>query len=922
MIMRSAPKRKIPQGSAEDGAETTLSRTFDTSLAIGLFLVVALLAGSIAIAYRNIQRLHGHSENVARTHAVLDAIDVLISTVKDAETGERGFVITGDRTYLEPYNNAVAAVDEEIRDLRIAVEHDARQRRDFLALQRLIAAKRDELQRGIDARSERGFKAARDIVRTDQGKRTMDAIREVATEMRQTERERLQRRAEAAESSYWTAVATEVLAGVLGLGMVCAFTYLLRRHLLVRAKAAAALSEEKERFVTTLASVGDAVIATDTAARTNFLNPMAESLTGWTQQAAAGKPLDQVFRIVDERTRTPVENPALRSLREGVVVNLADDTLLIAKDGAERPIDDSAAPIRDRRRGLIGAVLVFRDVTERKHAQDALRLLAESGTILSSSLDYDATLKNVARLAVNALSDYCFFDLLHDGEIKRVAWAHKDPEKELGMSAIGRFVPDKRNDRFPVAKTLASGKTEFVPRVDEAWLRAVSSSPEHYQHMRAMDCYSWMTVPVMVKGRTLGALTFCRSGTGERYFTDADRELAEELGRRAGLAVQNALLHQELERSAEELRQADRRKDEFLAVLAHELRNPLAPLRNGLKIIQMARKEGYTAARAREMMERQLQQMVRLIDDLMDISRVTENRLALRRETVDLAAVIKSAEEISRPAIEKSGQTLAVSLPPEPIYLYADPMRLAQVFSNLLNNSAKHSGRGAHIALSAAREDADVLIKVKDDGIGIPPEMLTRVFEPFTQVNGSLERAGGGLGIGLTLVQQLVRMHDGSVEARSEGRGKGSEFVVRLQVEAAPSKPRVAPADDTETPRAARSLRVLVADDNEDAANSLGALLRMMGHDARVAYDGEEAIELAELFRPEVLLLDIGMPKMNGHDVAREVRGRPWGGNATLIALTGYGQAEDKRRTRDAGFDHHIVKPADINALERLIATL
>jgi PAS domain S-box-containing protein len=441
-----------------------MMRTFDKSLVVSLVPVVALMAMIVGIAYRNIQQLHDHSNRMAHTHAVLDALDRVVSAVTDTETGTQGFLIAGERAHLGPYNVAVAAMDQELKYLGQLTQDDPSQQASFSKLQLLIAKRGRQFEHAIELRTDQGFNAAQAFVNTNQGRRTMNSIREVARKMRDLEQERLERRAQAAERSYETAIVTELLTGLLGLGMVGAFILLLRRHLVARSKAAVTLREEKEWFSTTLASIGDAVIATDTAARVTFLNAVAESLTGWSQREAAGQSLDKVFYVVDEASRTMIENPALQALRAGVAVGLANHTVLVAKDGVERPIADSAAPIRDKHKGIVGTVLVFRDITERKRAQEALKFLAESGVILSSSLNYDATLKNVARLAVNVLADYCFFDLLtNGGEIKRVAWAHRDPEKQSAMSDIWRFVPRKASESDPVIKTLTTGQTQFAP---------------------------------------------------------------------------------------------------------------------------------------------------------------------------------------------------------------------------------------------------------------------------------------------------------------------------------------------------------------------------------------------------------------------------------------------------------------------------
>ena len=374
-------------------------------------------------------------------------------------------------------------------------------------------------------------------------------------------------------------------------------------------------------------------------------------------------------------------------------------------------------------------------------------------------------------------------------------------------------------------------------------------------------------------------------------------------------------------RMEEELKEADRRKDEFLATLAHELRNPLAPIRNGLQIMRRAGDDKEAVEEARGLMERQLQQMVRLIDDLLDVSRITRNRLALRKERIELATVVQDALDTSRPHIEASGHELAVTLPPRPIHVNADPTRLAQVFSNLLNNAAKYTEPGGRIALTAEREGSDVVVRVGDTGIGIPAEMLPRIFEMFTQVDRSLERSQGGLGIGLTLVRRLVELHGGSIEARSGGHGLGSEFVVRLPAIAIPPAQELPPSNgEGRGIVAPKGRRILVVDDNKDSATSMGRLLGMLGHEIRTAHDGQAAVDAAAAFRPDVILLDIGLPILNGYEAARRIRGQPFGKEMILIALTGWGQEDDRRRSKEAGFDLHLVKPVDPDALEKLLS--
>lgn len=423
------------------------------------------------------------------------------------------------------------------------------------------------------------------------------------------------------------------------------------------------------------------------------------------------------------------------------------------------------------------------------------------------------------------------------------------------------------------------------------------------------------------QGRSFAFDYRLRRHDGEyRWAVDAGQPRFDGTGRLIGYIGTVSDIH-DRKRAEEELRNADRRKDEFLATLAHELRNPLAPIRNGLQVIRMAGASG-TIEQARAMMERQLGQMVRLVDDLLDVSRVTTGKLTLSTARLELRAVIDAALETTRPVVEQAGHELVVTVPDEPIVVDGDLTRLAQVVSNLLTNSAKYTHRGGHVRLLVGRENGTAVVAVRDDGVGIPPAMLDRVFEMFVQVDRTLEKTTGGLGIGLSLVKGLVEMHGGTIAARSEGEGKGSEFVVRLPV--ASATPARSDRSDTTgeevVPPGPR--RILVVDDNADAADSLGQLLELLGNEVRTAYDGEAGVAAAGVFRPAVVLCDIGMPKLNGYDAARRIRAEPWGTNMVLVALTGWGQDDDRKRTADAGFDHHLVKPVDAAALMKLLAAL
>ena len=439
---------------------------------------------------------------------------------------------------------------------------------------------------------------------------------------------------------------------------------------------------------------------------------------------------------------------------------------------------------------------------------------------------------------------------------------------------------------------------------------------EHFETVRVAKNGQTLDVSLTISpvrdrhGRVVGASKVGRDIT-------ARKRAAEE-----AQAAQKLLMESrdELQRLNAELSEADRRKDEFLAVLAHELRNPLAPIRNAVHYLGLKASPDPALRNARDIIDRQIRHLVRLVDDLLDISRISSGKIGLQKERVSLSLIVTNAVEASRPAIESENHQLTVTLPSESVYLEADLTRLAQVLQNLLNNAAKYTPPGGRIGLHSEFDGHSVAIRVVDSGIGIPREMLPRVFDMFTQVDRSIERSSGGLGIGLTLVQRLVELHGGTVEARSEGPDKGSEFIVRLPASVESSED-AAPANSSDA-KSVRRVRVLIVDDNIDSADTLTEMLRASGHDVDTAYDGAAGLAAVDSHQPDVVLLDIGLPKVNGYDVARKIRQSDPQRRIVLVAVTGWGQDEDRRRSQHAGFDHHLVKPVDPASLDRIFALI
>jgi PAS domain S-box-containing protein len=644
-------------------------------------------------------------------------------------------------------------------------------------------------------------------------------------------------------------------------------------------RAQARANERRDVLGVTLKSIGDAVITTDTSGRVVTLNPVAETLTGWSEAEAIGRPLEQVFHIVDEDSRQPIEGPAVRAIRDGDVVGLANHALLIRKDGSECAIDDSAAPIRDENGHVSGCVLIFRDVTgarrrelKRTDQLHAARLLA----------------------AIVESSDDAIISKSLDGIIQ--TW-NRGAERLFGYradEAVGRHIslvipPDRIGEEDTIIAHLKAGL-----RID------------HFETERVRSDGTRIFVSLTISpiadhlGRVTGASKIVRDIT-ERKRIEADREQ----------------LADDLRRTAADLSEANRRKDEFLSLLAHELRNPLAPISNAVQALRMGDAAGATVRDTSALLERQVRQLSRLVDDLLDMSRITRGRIELRKEHIALAPVVNDVVEAARISCEAMNHELTVSMPEEPLTVDADPVRLAQVIGNLLNNAVKFTDRGGHIDLRVERDGEHAIIRVRDNGIGIDLEQQGRIFDMFSQVDTSLERSRDGLGIGLTLVKALAEQHGGSVTALSEGLGRGSEFVVRLPL-VDPESVTI-PAVPADLRSAGRSL-VLIVDDNEDSGSSLALLLELCGHEAHAATDGIEGLALAERLRPDLVLLDIGLPGLNGYEVCRRMREEPWGKDLIIAALTGWGKEEDRNRSREAGFSAHLVKPIELATLLRLLA--
>ncbi len=710
-----------------------------TGVALTVLVGVALVANA-RLTTANVRRVAEADAWVSHTHEVLETLEGVLSSLQDAETGQRGFIITGAAEYLTPYYAGRRAAPRRLNRLAELTRDDPPQQKRIDAMRPLVEQKLDELEHVMKLRKSAadGFETARAVVVSDDGKLVMDTLRAKVADMDKAERRRLADRALASAVATKTATVTNLLglAGSLVLLMAAFSVWWSRTR--ERERAAALLNDEKEKFRTTLTSIGDGVVVTDHAGRITMLNATASSVLGWNEDAV-GKPLDEVFRIVNEHTRESVESPVQKVLREGKVAGLANHTVLIRRDGSETPIDDSGAPIRDQDRKIVGVVLVFRDIQQRREAE------------------------------------------------------------------------------------------------------------------------------------------------------------------------------RELQRHADLLQQQDRRKDQFLATLSHELRNPLAPIRNAVTVLKRARSASEETKRARTVIDRQVAHLARLVDDLLDVSRIAQGKVRLQKEQVDLAEVVRRTVDNHRSLFASKGVSLELR-EDEPLWVEADATRLAQVTENLLHNAAKFTSRGGRVAVALGEENGRALLRVRDNGVGIEKETLAKLFKPFVQGERTLNRTPGGLGLGLALSKSIVELHGGSVQALSDGLGKGAEFIVTLPF----SRNIALPVVRTSTPRPRAGLRICVIDDNEDAADSLHDVLELEGHDVHVAMDGQLGIDLVLTVHPDVVLCDVGLPGLDGFEVARRLRAA--GSTAMLVALTGYASFEDVQRALGAGFDHHLAKPTDLDRLYAVLA--
>jgi PAS domain S-box-containing protein len=663
--------------------------------------------------------------------------------------------------------------------------------------------------------------------------------------------------------------------------------------------------EDRAFLAAVLEAIEDGVVACGADGVLTLFNRATREFHGMSAQAVSPDEWSDRYDLyrADGKTRLPKEEIPLFRAFSGESVR--DSEFVIApRGGKARVVLASGQPLYDQAGRKLGAVVSMHDVSARREAQAASEAAAReqsrrreaeaAADMIRESRERLRASEERVRLATDAAGLGVW---VLDAGTGTVTWENERMYALLGLSAQDE----------PVTATRFA--EEFLhPEDAAAFNRAIARTLKTARQLH-------------FEGRILR-----HHDRAQRWIEltgilqpESDRSPLRVLGTAADITDRKRS-QENLERLAAELAETDRRKTEFLATLAHELRNPLAPLSNGLQLMRMAADGPAAMEKAREMMERQLRHLVHLVDDLLDIARISSGKIDLKKERVALEDVIEGAVESSMPLVSAAGHSLELDMPDRCLELEADPIRLGQVMSNLLNNAAKYTPSGGRIKLFVHREAKTVVISIADSGIGIAPDALPQVFEMFTQVGRGRDRSQGGLGIGLALVRRLVELHDGTVTAESAGIGAGSKFVVRLPL--ATHFESALPSAVLPEAQPAIPLRVLVVDDNVDAAESLAALLDLAGHATRVAHDGDQALLTAHEFRPEVVFLDIGMPGKDGYEVAKALRGKPETQQAVLVALTGWGAKDDRARSTSAGFDHHLTKPAGLAAVEGLLSKM
>ncbi|HZR83805.1 MAG TPA: PAS domain-containing protein [Candidatus Binatia bacterium] len=871
--------------------------------AFAIFLIVAI--GAVALI--ELRRTNEAGNLVRQTFEVQDDIDAVLRHLLDAESGQRGYLLTGDRNYLGPFQKAMDAFPGDVERLRAATARDPGQSARLEEVIPILDGKLAELESSVHLRTLEGPQAALEVIQTDYGRRATEDIRRRLGEMRDVEQRLLGERLALRERTGGRATQFVLLGSILAALIVGTATAAMNRATRRRLAMERELRDSSERLRVTLRSIGDAVIATDASGVVMFVNPVAQALTGWAEDEARGRPLEEVFSIVGEETRECVEGPVAKVMRLGTVVGLANHTLLLSRDGRETPIDDSGAPIRDSDGTIAGVVLVFRDASERRRAQAererTLRAEIEKAVTASALRRTDAERGLLQTIFDTAPIGLAFFD--RDLRFVRVNRALADMDGMAAEAHLGRSMDEvlPRFGREP-SKALRDVLQTGDPVFGFDMVGETPAAPGSARSWRASY------VPV-------------RSGDGAVLGVAA---VVEDVTERRRAELEREHLYEIAEQARAEAVEANRAKDEFLAIVSHELRSPLSAMAGWIRILAGRCSGDETIDRALHTLERNIRVQTQIIADLLDVSRFLSGKLALESRIVDVALNVLASVESIRPIADERGVSVECEVACPSLAVRGDPDRLAQVFTNLLNNAVKFTSRGGRVRVAVAYEEAsrEASIRVRDTGVGIDAALLPHVFERFRQGESPSTRTHGGLGLGLAIVKHLVDLHGGSVRADSDGPGTGATFTVRLPVaDAVPAVvgARPAAAAGRVDGRGLHGLRLLLVEDDADSRESLEILLREQGVDVVTATSYAEALAAFDGGPVDIVVSDIGLPGASGYDLVRTIRARENGGGARVlaVAMTGFAGKQDHEEALRAGFDEHVGKPLDVDAfLERI----
>jgi PAS domain S-box-containing protein len=870
-----------------------------------LLAVMALsLAGLLSVYWAGL-RVSAAEVKLAVSREIINGLKDELYALELAQSCERGFLLTGDEKYTQPYDAAVRRVHADLRRLEAWARAREVGAADAEAVILLTREKLDELKLTIELRRGEDWQRALVGLRSDIGPQITAALwaegavpstpgpeaalAVVRLDLSKQVTNHLRAHLDALENGeqhdidFWRLQRNEAnrlrlgLAVAVGAVDLAFLAWLLRR--LARARAAAESSaaetrQQKDLLAVTLASIGDAVIITDAHGRVTFLNGEAERLTGWPKQESIGQPLPTVFHIVNEQTRRPVQNPVEMVLLLGRVASLADHTILVARDGRQIPIDDSGAPIRQAGGPAHGVVLVFRDCTERKAAERELRESEQRFRTLADAMP---------QLAWIAHAD----GWVYWYNIRWYEYTGTTPQQMEGWGWQSVHDP------------------QTLPTVLARWKASLASGAplDMTCPLRGAD---GVFRPFLTRAMPLKD----SQGRVVQWF-GTSTDISEQKATEAALAA--AKLSADRAQAAAE--DANRAKDHFLAVLSHELRTPLTPVVTALSMLQQKGVPDPEARESLELIHRNVKLETRLIDDLLDMTRVARGKIDLDRKPTDLIAVIRRAVEVCLPDIKARRLEFGLDAKDAPCIVDADATRLQQVFWNILRNAIKFTPPGGRVGIRCRRAAETAVVEISDSGEGIEPHVLPRIFNAFEQAESSITRQFGGVGLGLTISKALVDLHGGTIEAESPGKGKGSTFRVRLPIVAAEPVP-APPAQRPPPP--IRALRILLVEDHADTANVIRHLLMFEGHQVELAGDVATALDALGSSTFDLLISDLGLPDRSGLELMRELRSR---GNAMPgIALSGYGQQEDICRSKAAGFAAHLTKPASPDKLAEAIA--